>query len=73
MLMKSVLYYIKLFADMLSFTSSQKYYFYASPMDMRKDIDSLSDVVRTQMKIDPFLEGNVYIFLSKDLRKMKIL
>ena len=36
---------------MLSFTSSQKYYFYASPMDMRKDIDSLSDVVRTQMKI----------------------
>lgn len=58
---------------MLSFTSSQKYYFYASPMDMRKDIDSLSDVVRTQMKIDPFLEGNVYIFLSKDLRKMKIL
>lgn len=58
---------------MISFTSRQKYYFYSGPMDMRKDIDTLSEVVRTQMGLDPFMEESVFIFMSKDLRKMKIL
>lgn len=30
---------------MISFTSRQKYYFYSGPMDMRKVIDTLSEVV----------------------------
>ena len=51
---------------MISFTSRQKYYFYSGPMDMRKDIDTLSEVV-------PYIEESVFIFMSKNLRTMKIL
>ena len=58
---------------MISFTSRQKYYFYSGPMDMRKDIDTISEVVRSQMGLDPFLDENVFIFMSKTLRTMKIL
>ena len=42
-------------------------------MDMRKDIDTLSEVVRSQMGLDPFLDESVFIFMSKTLRTMKIL
>lgn len=58
---------------MISFTSSQKYYFYSGPMDMRKDIDTISEVVRSQMGLDPYIEESVFIFMSKNLRTMKIL
>ena len=58
---------------MISFTSNQRYYFCSSPMDMRKDIDTLSEVVRSQMGLDPFLDESVFIFMSKTLRTMKIL
>ena len=58
---------------MISFTSRQKYYFYSGPMDMRKDIDTLSEVVRSQMGLDPYIEESVFIFMSKKLRTMKIL
>lgn len=56
---------------MISFTSRQKYYFYSGPMDMRKDIDTLSEVVRSQMGLDPYIEESVFIFMSKNLRTMK--
>ena len=37
---------------MISFTSRQKYYFYSGPMDMRKDIDTLTEgVLVTKMQI----------------------
>lgn len=42
-------------------------------MDMRKDIDKLAAIVRDTMEQDPYCEGNVFIFMSRDLRKMKIL
>ena len=58
---------------MISFTSRQKYYFYSGPMDMRKDIDTLSEVVRSQIGLDPYIEESVFIFMSKNLRTMKIL
>lgn len=58
---------------MISFTSKQKYFFYSGPMDMRKDIDTLSEVVRAQMGLDPCIEDSVFIFMSKSLRTMKIL
>lgn len=48
---------------MISFTSKQKYYFYSGPMDMRKDIDTLSEVVRSQMGLDPYMEDSVFIVL----------
>lgn len=58
---------------MISFTDEQRYYFYPYPMDMRKDIDTLGDVVRTQMMQDPYIRNGVFIFMSRDRRKMKIL
>lgn len=58
---------------MISFTSRQKYYFYSGPMDMRKDIDTLSEVVRSQMGLDSYIEESVFIFMSKNLCTMKIL
>ena len=58
---------------MISFTSAQKYYFYSGPMDMRKDIDTLSEVVRSRMSLDPYMEGSVFIFMSKNLRTLKLL
>lgn len=58
---------------MISFTSKQRYYFCSFYMDMRKDIDTISEVVRSQMGLDPFLDEYVFIFMSKTLRTMKIL
>lgn len=51
---------------MISFTSRQKYYFYSGPMDMRKDIDTLSEVVRSQMGLDPYIEESVFIFYVEE-------
>ena len=42
-------------------------------MDMRKDIDSLSDIVREDMCLDPTRLNGVFIFISKSRRLMKIL
>ena len=50
---------------MVSFTDEQKYYLYPYPMDMRKDIDSLSDIVREEMCLDPSRLNGVFIFISK--------
>ena len=49
---------------MVSFTSEQQYYLYPYPMDMRKDIDSLSDIVRQEMCQDPTRLNGVFLFLS---------
>ena len=53
---------------MVSFTSEQQYYLYLYPTDMRKDIDTLCELVRIQMVQDPFRRNNVYLFLSRNLR-----
>lgn len=58
---------------MISFTTEQNYYLYPGPMDMRKDIDSLSDIVREDMRLDPTRLNGVFIFISKSRRLMKIL
>ena len=58
---------------MVSFTDEQKYYLYPYPMDMRKDIDSLSDIVREEMCLDPSRLNGVFIFISKKRNIMKIL
>lgn len=58
---------------MVSFTNAQDYYLYPHPMDMRKDIDSLSDIVRQEMCQDPTRLNGVFLFLSKNRRMMKVL
>ena len=58
---------------MVSFTSEQNYYLYPGPMDMRKDIDGLSDIVRQEMCQDPTRLNGVFLFISKNRRMMKIL
>lgn len=58
---------------MVSFTDEQKYYLYPGPMDMRKDIDSLADIVREEMCLDPTHLNGVFIFISKKRNIMKIL
>lgn len=58
---------------MISFTSEQRYYIYPGPMDMRKDIDGLSGIVRDDMHLDPTRCNGVFLFMSKNRRMMKIL
>lgn len=58
---------------MISFTDEQRYYIYPHPMDMRKDIDSLSDIVREEMQLDPTRRNGVFVFISRNRRRMKIL
>lgn len=58
---------------MISFTTEQNYYLYPGPMDMRKDIDSLSDIGREEMLLDPTRLNGVFIFIAKNRRLMKIL
>ena len=41
-------------------------------VDMRKAFDALSDVVRVELGMDPF-QGDVFIFISKDRRRAKVL
>lgn len=59
--------------DMISMTTEQNYYLYPKPMDMRKGIDRLAEIVRTEMLHDPYITNGVYVFMSRDLRKIKVL
>ena len=58
---------------MVSFTSEQDYYLYPHPMDMRKDMDGLSGIVRQEMCLDPTRLNGVFICMSKSRQMMKIL
>ena len=42
------------------------------PVDMRKSFDSLADVVRLQLGMDPFL-GDVFLFIGRDRQRLKVL
>jgi len=42
------------------------------PVDMRKSYDTLADVVRIELGMDPFL-GDVFIFLGRDRTRLKTL
>lgn len=57
---------------MLGFNSTQKYYIYTSPTDMRKGYNGLSGIVRNEMRSDPG-SGEVYIFFNRTRRLMKML
>ena len=58
---------------MLGLTGTLYYYLFNGSVDMRKGIYSLSDVVRHEMKENPNNPNNVYIFMSKNRRIIKIL
>ena len=42
------------------------------PVDMRKAFDSLADVVRLELGMDPF-NGDVFVFIGKDRTRAKVL
>lgn len=57
---------------MLSLSSSQDFYLYNQPTDMRKSFDGLCGIVQEQLGQDP-MSGSVYIFLNHSRNKIKLL
>jgi transposase len=43
-----------------------------SPVDMRKSFDALAEVVRLELRMDPFL-GDVFLFIGRDRQRLKVL
>lgn len=54
------------------FSARCRYLLYRSSCDMRKGYDGLSGLVRNEWKLDP-LSGDVFIFLSRQRTKIKLL
>lgn len=54
------------------FSDRYRYFIYRSGCDMRKGYDGLCGVVRNEWKKNP-LSGDVFIFLSKQRNKIKLL
>lgn len=57
---------------MFSLTSSNQYYLYSSPTDMRGSFDSLCGIVRDKLGRSP-TSGEVYIFLNRRRTQVKLL
>jgi transposase len=57
---------------MFSLTTSNKYFLYSNPTDMRKSFDALSGLVSSQMLKNP-TSGEVYIFINKQRNRIKLL
>lgn len=57
---------------MISLTASTKIYVYMAPTDMRKGINGLSGVVRSEFSADP-TDGSLFIFINRRRDRMKIL
>ena len=54
------------------FSDRYRYFIYRNGCDMRKGYDGLSGLVRNEWKMNP-LSGDVFIFLSKQRNKIKLL
>jgi transposase len=54
------------------FSDRYRYFIYRAGCDMRKGYDGLSGLVRNEWKKDP-LSGDIFIFLSKQRNKIKLL
>ena len=52
--------------------SSLKVYVYSEAVDMRKQIDGLAGLVKTEMELDPFAKC-LFVFTNKRRDKLKIL
>jgi transposase len=57
---------------MFGLSVQQRYFLYREVVDMRKSFDGLSGIVTRQMGKD-VCSGDVYIFLGKDLSRIKLL
>ncbi len=57
---------------MFGLSGQQRYFLFPRLVDMRKSFDGLSGIVTHQMGKD-VLSGDVFIFLGKDLSKIKLL
>jgi transposase len=57
---------------MFGLSAQQRYFLYGEVVDMRKSFDGLSGIVTGQMGKN-VLSGDVFIFLGKDLSKIKLL
>ena len=56
----------------LFFSERLRYFVYRTGCDMRKGYDGLSGLVRNEYKMDP-LTGDVFVFFSRQLNKIKVL
>ena len=57
---------------MLPFSSTQRYYFYRHPTDMRKSFNGLSGIVRSELGGNP-ISGDVFIFVNRRRDRIKLL
>jgi transposase len=57
---------------MLALSSSRRYFLYGNISDMRKGFDSLSGIVRDELKQNP-LSGDIFIFFNRRRNQIKLL
>jgi transposase len=57
---------------MFSLTSTMNYFYYRGRTDMRRSFNALCGTIHDEMKRDP-LSGEVFIFVSKQRDKVKLL
>lgn len=57
---------------MLNVSTQSKIYVYTDVADMRKGIDGLSGIVRSELAADP-TDGSLYVFINRRRDRMKIL
>ena len=57
---------------MFPFSSSQRYYLYRHPTDMRKSFNGLSGLVRSELGGNP-ISGDVFIFVNRRRDRIKLL
>lgn len=57
---------------MLTFASSMKIHVYTRPADMRKGLDGLSGIVRSEFSADP-TDGSLFVFINRRRDRLKML
>lgn len=57
---------------MVSFGSSQRYFLYRKPTDMRRSFDGLCGLVRNELGRDP-VSGDVFVFTNRRRTHIKLL
>lgn len=57
---------------MFPISSTQRYYFYRHPTDMRKSFNGLSGLVRSELGADP-VSGDIFIFVNRRRDRIKLL
>ncbi len=57
---------------MLNINKVKKVYLACGATDLRRNIDGLSLIIKTELKLDPF-ETALFVFCNKQMNKLKIL